>query len=280
MALDCLVRSGHLVRVRRGAYVLREVHDAADNDEHYRLRTRAILRTRPEDDAASHHAAVLLDGVRTVDVDLRVVDLVSRVRGARVRSGLRTHPITGVPLVLVHGWRLVDLPFALCQVAASSGIVSGLCSMDHALHEDRCSLGDLRDAAERVPEHGRARARAAIDLADPLSESVGESRTRLLLHALGLPFVSQADLVHEGAFLGRVDFLVDGLVVVEFDGLVKYEGIDGRSALAAEKKRERGIWDRGYEVERVVWSDLDDPQAFARRIRMARIRALGRRTEG
>ena len=54
IALDALVRSGELVRVRRGAYVLRELHDAGNPEERYRLRTMAILRTRPTLDAARH----------------------------------------------------------------------------------------------------------------------------------------------------------------------------------------------------------------------------------
>ena len=89
--LDGLARHGVLVRVRRGAYVARATHDDADARERYRLRTKAVLRTRPRLDAASHHAALLLAGIDTFDVDLLVVDLVSAVRAPRVRSGLRTH---------------------------------------------------------------------------------------------------------------------------------------------------------------------------------------------
>jgi len=77
--------------------------------------------------------------------------------------------------------------------------------------------------------------------------------------------------------VGRVDFLVEDLVVVEFDGLVKYGGQDGRAALAAEKARESRIVDCGYEVVRLVWSDLGQPADMARRIREARRRALNRR---
>src|SRR5690242_12147938 len=39
--LDNLVRSHELVRVRRGAYALKEVYDSADVWERYRLRTKA-----------------------------------------------------------------------------------------------------------------------------------------------------------------------------------------------------------------------------------------------
>ena len=64
--LDGLTRSGELVRLRRGAYALRQPYQAASPEERYRLRTKAILRTRPPVDAASHHAAVLLHGVDTL----------------------------------------------------------------------------------------------------------------------------------------------------------------------------------------------------------------------
>lgn len=75
----------------------------------------------------------------------------------------------------------------------------------------------------------------------------------------------------------RVDLLVDDVVIVEFDGLVKYDGAEGREALAREKLRESALVRLGFEVERVVWSDLANPAALARRIRAARARALSRR---
>ncbi|WP_109473765.1 hypothetical protein [Ornithinimicrobium cavernae] len=54
-------------------------------------------------------------------------------------------------------------------------------------------------------------------------------------------------------------------VIVEFDGLVKYAGLDGRRALAAEKMREDRLRRLGYAVVRLTWRDLDNP---------ARVRSL------
>ena len=277
MHLDALVRSRRLVRVRRGAYVLRATHEGADVWERYRLRTRAILRTRPDTDAASHHAALMLHGVDTYDVDLGVVDVVSSVKATRVRSGLRTHPGYGVVADRAPGFNVVGLPLALCQVAGGSGVLSAVCSMDDALHDLRCTRRQLEDAVVELPEHHRDLAHRAIGLTDPASESVGETRTRVLLRDLGFSVQSQQTLRRGRAFVARVDFLVDGLVVVEFDGLVKYEGKDGRASLAAEKARESAIVDLGYEVVRLVWADLVNPAEVARRIRTARTRALNRR---
>ena len=112
---------------------------------------------------------------------------------------------------------------------------------------------------------------------DPTAESPGESLTRLLLGGLGLSFRSQVEIRDAAGFVGRVDFLVEGRVVVEFDGLSKYAAADGREALAREKAREDRLRALGYEVVRLTWADLDRPEKVARLLREARARAAARR---
>ena len=72
-----------------------------------------------------------------------------------------------------------------------------------------------------------------------------------------------------GRVVARVDFLVGDRVVVEFDGMVKYEGLDGRRALAAEKEREDLLRALGFVVIRVVWADLERPDLVTARVRAA-----------
>jgi very-short-patch-repair endonuclease len=79
-----------------------------------------------------------------------------------------------------------------------------------------------------------------------------------------------------GVVVARVDHLVDERVVVEFDGLVKYAGAEGRDALAAEKAREDLLRSLGYEVVRLTWADLDRPQRVDALVRAARDRARAR----
>lgn len=275
--LDTLERAGELVRVRRGAYVLGAQYRVADPEERYRLRTRAILRTRPESDAASHHAAVLLHQVDTFGVDLNVIDVASPVKDVRLRSGVRTHPGAALWVNALPTCRVVTLPTALCQVAEWSGAVAAVCSMDDALHDDRSTVDELTAAVSLLPEYQRPAAERAIALTDPASESVGETRTRLLLRDLGFRVISQFKVTRGRKVIARSDFLVDDLVIVEFDGLVKYAGALGRDALAAEKARESDIVDLGYEVIRLIWADLSRPESVAARVRTARERALRRR---
>ena len=109
-------------------------------------------------------------------------------------------------------------------------------------------------------------------LVDPRSESVGESRLRVGLTLLGVQVEPQVVIRDErDRFVARVDFLVKGTnIVIEFDGLVKYRGDDGAEALIAEKRREDELRRLGYQVVRVLWSDLDRLGEL-----VARLRRLG-----
>jgi very-short-patch-repair endonuclease len=116
----------------------------------------------------------------------------------------------------------------------------------------------------------RARGHQLVLRADPACESVGETRTRLLLTDHGLPVRSQVEICDEvGGLVGRVDLLVGDRVIVEFDGAVKYEGAEGRAALVAEKRREDALRALGYVVVRVTWADLASPGRLIAQIRRA-----------
>ena len=66
-------------------------------------------------------------------------------------------------------------------------------------------------------------------------------------------------------------------MIVEFDGMVKYEGLNGKQALADEKERERRLAQLGFEVVRVVWHALDSRGAIVAAVRAARTLARERR---
>ena len=166
---------------------------------------------------------------------------------------------------------------ACVQVAARYGFEAGVCAMDSALHRRHCTREDLERSVEEVDARRRAPVNLAIAATEASTESVGETRTRIILRDAGFAVRPQAEILDGRRLVGRVDFLVDDCVVVEFDGLVKYEGKAGRSALAAEKDRESRIARLGYEVVRVVWSDLADPGGIIRRVLEARQTARARR---
>jgi very-short-patch-repair endonuclease len=110
-----------------------------------------------------------------------------------------------------------------------------------------------------------------LAFADHRSESVGESRLRVLMDTHGLPAPElQVEFgTGVGEVLARVDFLFrQHRVVVEFDGLVKYRE-DAVDVVLREKRREDQVRAAGYLVVRVDWDDLEHPELLVRRIRQA-----------
>ncbi|HHU09367.1 MAG TPA: type IV toxin-antitoxin system AbiEi family antitoxin domain-containing protein [Intrasporangiaceae bacterium] len=277
--LAVLIRHGRIVRVRRGAYVLSEVYRAAELDEQYALRVLAVMRTRPRTDRASHHSALALYKVATFGVPTDLILLEGEVTRSRQNGGVLIHPRsaqrTGGTVKDLH---CVSAALGCVQVAARYGFEAGLCAMDSALHRKACTSDELHAAVEFVARPWRAGVLRALAMTDPLCESVGETRTRIILRDAGYSVRSQVDITSGEDFLGRVDFLVDDCVVVEFDGLVKYAGKDGKHALAEEKDRETRITWLGYPVVRLVWSDLKDPIAVIRKVEEAKRRALRMRS--
>ena len=231
-------RSQEVVRVRRDAYVLGELWSAATPEQRLMLRTRAVLAARPED-IASHQSALALHGLPLHGVDLVTVDVLSAVSRVRLASGLRTHARPAdQPHVVADGYRCVDIATGIAQVLVRSGVGAAMVPLDAALHAGQCTLGEMALALDDRCSSRRLRARGdqLLSRADPQSESVGETRTRLMLTDHGLAVRSQVPICDaSGTLVGRVDFLVGDHVIVEFDGAVKYEGAQGRSALVASR---------------------------------------------
>jgi hypothetical protein len=105
-----------------------------------------------------------------------------------------------------------------------------------------------------------------VEFADGLSESVGESRSRVAIQRAGLPSpVLQWDVTDDrGRWLARTDFGWPRLRTVgEFDGQAKYgrlrrPGQSVADAVLAEKRREDAIRATGLAVVRWAWPDLAD----------------------
>lgn len=276
--LTRMVRRREVIRIRRGAYVVAAHYLGVPAFDRYALRVKAVLRSRGAGERASHQSALALLGIGVAqareDVVLLESPSVSRVRS---HAGLVAVPASGGSTWLAGGFACVSPAKACVQVAAASGFVAGVCAMDSALFLQRCNREALNHEIARLAPRVRAAARRALEAVDPLAESVGESRTRIILRDAGFEVRSQVEFRDAAGFIGRVDLVVDDCVVVEFDGLQKYAAADGKRALAAEKAREERLSRQRYEVVRVVWSDLEDPATVVARVRRARTLARERR---
>lgn len=269
------VRQSEVVRVRRGAYVDAELWAAADPAERYRLTVMAAMRSRPAGETATHHSALALHRLPLWHVDRSLVVLMADVEESTTTKGVRVMPLRSlVADTEVDGRRALTVSDAVVTVSSVS-VEGGVVAGDAALYAGQCTFAQLHEASDRLSRglRGRARLRRALAAMDARTESPGESRTRLVLSALGLPVEPQVEIADaEGEVVGRVDFLVAGRVVVEFDGAVKYQGERGPEALVAEKHREDRLRELGYEVVRVTWDELAHPDRIHARIRAALLR--------
>ena len=273
-----LVRRGRLVRLGHGSFVLPSALDGLSPAARFVQLVRGVVLARPVRSWASHHAALAVHGLPLHGVDTTAVDVCGVVARRSRSSRLEVHPLPrGEPCQVVQGIRVVSVALAVVQVSARS-VSAGLVAVDAALHAGLVDGAALTAAVERASLGPRQRAKVAavLAMADRRCESAGESLTRMLLTGLALRVRSQVALHDHLGLIGRVDFLVGDRVVVEFDGLVKYAGADGREALAAEKRREDRLRAAGYEVVRLTWPDLERPEQVARSIRQAMGRAAAR----
>ncbi len=276
--LRSMVRAGELCAVRRGAYVIANGYVDATPEERYRLRVLAVLRTRPPEDCASHQAALAVYGAPLLDVDLERIDVCGASKGVNARGGVVIHPMPpGVPLKTALGLRFIAPAVAVAQLSVSAGVMPAIVAADGLLRAGVVTLAEVTAAVSFLPTKWHTRYAEVVRGVDPNCESVGESRTRMLLVALGIPFRTQVRIMDlAGRVVARVDFLLWEVVVLEFDGLVKYEGADGKVALVAEKLREERLVELGYEVVRMVWRDHESPTTVHDRLLKARARQASR----
>ncbi|MGW6279418.1 type IV toxin-antitoxin system AbiEi family antitoxin domain-containing protein [Kribbella sp. NPDC055071] len=238
----------------------------------HRLMTRAVMARLGPDVVVSHQSAAVLYGLPSWGLDLTKVH-VTRT-GGRPRSDdvavVHRSRIELDEVTEIDGLRVVDAARAIAESACTSSYELGVVLGDAALHLRLTTPDELVGAADRqLYRSGSSAARAAARFADRLSESVGESRLRVLMANQHLPPPTlQAEIRDDdGRLIGRVDFLLCDRLIVEFDGVQKYG--EAQSAVLAEKWREDRLRARGYGVVRTGWADLDRPEATAARIRAA-----------
>lgn len=124
----------------------------------------------------------------------------------------------------------------------------------------------LAAVEDEGPRRGAVRARAVAAMASPFSESPGESLTRRLVVALGLP---SPELQHEVTLNagGGQRFLdlawPDLRLAIEFDGRSKYSV---NNDVWEEKLRQDAIGAMGWSFMRVTYADLNDEGQLASRI--------------
>lgn len=142
----------------------------------------------------------------------------------------------------IHTASLID---AVCQAVRCQPPRATVATLDSLLHHQLVDAEQLSRVFASLP----ARFRALAPLLDGSAESGPETYMRLILRALGVAFVSQ--VVIPG--VGRVDFVVDGWLVIECDSREFHAGWE---AQVADRKRDIAAARLGYVTVRPIAADI------------------------
>lgn len=282
--LAALVRRKEWARLRRGAYLDRPVLD--DAIERHRLLVHATLSALRRPAVVSHQSAATLHGLPLWGVRLDRVHITRRPPAWNDSSAVLVAHVARLrddEIVEVDGLPVTSRVRTALDLARSLPHEVAVVMLDAALHAKKLVVEQVREHLFDIAGTPGSRAAArAIRFADGRSESVGESRSRVLLHRFGLPPSELQFRVTtpNGLFVARTDFYWESARLVgEFDGRVKYgrllrPGQDPGDAVFAEKRREDAIRDEDLSVVRWIWADLQRPDRLGARVRRAIARGL------
>ena len=264
------VATGQWRRLRRGLMAESAlVDDGLPYDEVPNLvRVAAALRAVGTAAAASHHTAAAVLGLATYAAVPSFVAVTSPRQPARSCQSLPWLRVrrSGLPddqVWTVDGVRVTSPARTAVDIARSSSLRAAVVVLDSALRAG-ASPDELRRVVRmqaRWP--GVTRARQALVVADPGSESPLESLAHVCQFEAGLPRPrTQVELFDSDGLVGRVDDCwAEYGVVGESDGLLKYSAVD---VLRREKLRQERLERLGLRVVRVTYRDVTTDAARTR----------------
>lgn len=225
-----LLAIGALIRLRRGRYAPADLHPA--------VRDAAVLGGRL--DCVSLLAAVGVFVRDCAHLHIQLERHASRV--PRRPPGVVAHwrPSSRRPEHLVAG--VIE---ALVQATRCQAPRDAVATLDSAWHNRVVDEDQLAEIFRRLP----ARMQFLRPMLDARCESGIESLMRLILRSLG----ADVDIQVRIAGVGRVDFVVDGWLIVECDSRAHHDGWD---AQRRDRRRDIGAARLGYTTIRPIAEDV------------------------
>lgn len=263
------LRSRAWSRVRYGVYTFPDVWSALDDAGRHVATARAVVHKLGTAVAMSHTSAALVHGLDVWDADLSVVHVTRLDGGAgRTEAGVQHHENLCLSDELTtRDGHLVTSPVrAALECASLLDAEAAVAVLDGGLHHGLFTVDQLHTcfAALRYWP-GTLHLQFAVRFADGRAESIGESRSRYLFYAHGLPAPQLQFPVYDGRgqLVGITDFAWPAHQLLgEFDGKVKYSrflrpGEEPGDAVFREKQREDALRRiTGWSVVRLTWADL------------------------
>lgn len=226
------VASGRLIRLRGGAFCAPETPDdcVAAGRSRGRLTCVSELRRR---------GVFVLERTH---VHIHVPETSSRLPAPRGTRRIHRAELHRTP----HPRSLSVTPFdALLHAVLCQPPRAALATLDSALHHGLLRYDELDELFSELPRRFRSLRR----LVDPRAESGSETLMRLILRSLGCAFDVQVKIVG----VGRVDFLVDGWLIVECDSKAFHSRWEDQ---LKDRRRDQDAAARGYATYRPVAEDI------------------------
>jgi hypothetical protein len=265
------IRRGNWTAVRPGRYLPSNAHGAMDSGAKHRSLIAGMVPDLAPGTVVSHTSAAALLGIPMWGVRFNRLH-VSRTADGGMRLSRWIHPHATrdpVPSVVIDGVLVTSPGRTVIDCARLLPFEQGVVIADGALHAGIVTMDGLREVLHGAAGlKGVGRARAVVEFADGRSESVGESRSRVMLAATRLPAMAPQHPIRDerGQFVARVDFAIPHLKVAgEFDGKVKYgrllkAGESAGDAVFREKRREDAVRDLGWQLVRWTWDEIGSPR--------------------
>ncbi len=277
-AIAAAARSGHWHRFRRGYYCLGSRWSDMDSVERHAVRSQAVMHSLGPAVALSHVSASIAHGLDIWGIPLDRVHVTRLDGGAgRIEGDVVHHEGRAIAddLVEIAGLRVLSAPRAAIEaVGRSTGEVS-LAHFDSLLRNGLCDPQDLMQQFTTMQfwpftQH----LHIPVRLADPRSESIGESRGNWHFFHSGIPAPIPQFEVHaaDGHLIGTCDWgWPEHNLLGEFDGRIKYGRLlkdhqEPGSVVFAEKQREDALREAtGMSMIRIIWSDYERPRVLRSR---------------
>jgi very-short-patch-repair endonuclease len=243
------VRDGELDRLRPGVFAAHTVNAG--------IRAAAL-----HGGALTCRAALRLHGVWVLGADETLHVWVGRRGRIHPHEGCHclSHFFHGVPVL-----GIVEVETALVHLYRCGGDEEFFAAFESAWHLRLLSTAARARIRSTLPAH----ARWLIDIARPDADSGLESLVRLRMHILGILLECQVDI----AGVGRVDFVIDGRLIVEIDGSENHAGVAARHK---DLRRDAAASRLGFETLRFDYAQVihDWP-----RVQAAIVAAMARTSE-
>jgi len=173
------------------------------------------------------------------DVHVAVPYTSARLR--TVDHGVRVHWIAAG----LDGWANSDIVECLTQAVRCQSVRAAIATLDSAMHLGLVSDEQLDEVFAALPR----RLRVLRKHLDAAAESGAESLMRLILRRLGCRVQSQMEI----RGVGRVDFLVDGWLIVECDSEAHHAGWEKQKE---DRRRDQAAAARGFVTYRPIAEDI------------------------